>query len=427
LSFNELGVSLAIVRWPGDPKRIAATVATISTVSSLIFTLAAFAAAPAFTALMGAPEATSVVQVLTFNVFIGGLVATPAALLQRNFNEKARTGIDQVNVWIGAVLSAGLALAGMGAMSLAIGRLAGAAVSGALFVLYSPLPFRFGWNREHVPALLRFGWPLAGTSIVLFLVGYADQIIGGHVLGATTLGFYALAFNLASWPLGLVSQPLRRVAPAAFSSLQADPERMKQTMNSLVGLVAVATLPAFLALAGAARPVVVFVYGHEWLPAAAALSWLVVAAACRVFQELIYDYLVVLGRTAAIFRIQITSLTILIPTLLAGAHIGGLAGIAMAQAGVAVIVTLPLYLRQLRQADLKLRGLFQSALAGLAVGLACGFASWAFSRMSIPGLGAIALAGGCAILASGLLLWFRRKELVRLRSIGDFTEVEAAS
>ena len=33
LSFNELGVSLAIVRWPGDPEKIAPTVSTISIAS----------------------------------------------------------------------------------------------------------------------------------------------------------------------------------------------------------------------------------------------------------------------------------------------------------------------------------------------------------------------------------------------------------
>ncbi len=35
LSFSELGVSLAIVRWPGDPKEIAATVNTISLAASV--------------------------------------------------------------------------------------------------------------------------------------------------------------------------------------------------------------------------------------------------------------------------------------------------------------------------------------------------------------------------------------------------------
>ena len=45
----------------------------------------------------------------------------------------------------------------------------------------------------------------------------------GATLGATSLGYFVLAFNLASWPLNMFSQPLRSVAPAVFSRLQGDP------------------------------------------------------------------------------------------------------------------------------------------------------------------------------------------------------------
>src|SRR6478609_7789082 len=61
LSFNELGVSLAIVRWQGDPKEIAATVTTISVVSSVLLTTAGYFAAPSFASAMGDPSATEVV------------------------------------------------------------------------------------------------------------------------------------------------------------------------------------------------------------------------------------------------------------------------------------------------------------------------------------------------------------------------------
>ena len=64
LSFSELGVSLAIVRWPGSPREIAPTVATISMLSSIVFCVVSVAAAPWFCEVMGAPDATSVVRVL---------------------------------------------------------------------------------------------------------------------------------------------------------------------------------------------------------------------------------------------------------------------------------------------------------------------------------------------------------------------------
>src|SRR5262249_53330556 len=47
LSLNELGVSLAVVRWPGSVDRIAPTVATLSLASSAALYAGCYVAAPA--------------------------------------------------------------------------------------------------------------------------------------------------------------------------------------------------------------------------------------------------------------------------------------------------------------------------------------------------------------------------------------------
>lgn len=418
LSFNELGVSLAIVRWPTDPAQIAPTVNTISIASSAVICILGWIGAPTFTAVMGNPEATAVVRILILSVLINGAVASPAALLQRNFHERARMGIDQVNVWVGAIVSLGLALTGMGAMALAIGRLLGAILSGFLFIKASPLPYRFGWSKEHALPLMRFGLPLAGTSIIVFAVGYTDQLVAGAILGATVLGFYVLAFNLSSWPVSIVSQPLRRVAPAAFASVQGDRTRMQQSIIILFGVVGTATIPAFFAIAGASRPLVRIVYGEVWLPAAAALSWLVIAALCKIFNELIYDYIVVLGRTGVVFLIQCCSLAVLIPALLIGAHLGALAGVAMAQALVSALVIMPLYLWQLRRTGIQIGAILRKLLGPLAAGLGVGGFAWFVSAIIPNPWISLPLSGAVAILMISVLLYSKRRDLKFLKSIG---------
>ena len=91
LSFNELGVSLAIVRWPGDPRTIAPTVTTIAVTFSVLLATVGFFAAPAFATAMGDPGATSVVRVMMIGSRSSdGLVSTPAALLQREFQRGRR-------------------------------------------------------------------------------------------------------------------------------------------------------------------------------------------------------------------------------------------------------------------------------------------------------------------------------------------------
>ena len=304
---------------------------------------------------MGDPGATDVVRILILSVFVNGVVASPAALLQRDFREKERLGIDQANVWIGAVLSVVLALAGMGAMALAVGRLAGSLVSGAMFLAASPLPYRFGLDRSLLGPLLRFGLPLAGTSVIFFAVGYADQLTAGAVLGSTVLAFYVLAFNLSNWPVSILAQPLRRVAPAAFSALQGDRPRMNAAMEAIVVVLASATLPIILFVAGIAVPLVEFVYGEAWVAAAAAISWLVIAACCRVFCDLAYDYLVVLGKSGTVFTVQAGSLLVWCPRWWPGLPGEGWVELAAAQAAVTGCVVLPLYLWKLRAHGLALR------------------------------------------------------------------------
>src|SRR6204780_3163664 len=211
LSFNDLGVSLAIVRWEGEPAEIAPTVATLSLTSSLIIYAGCFLGAPAFASAMGAPAATGVIRVLALNVIVDGVAATPASLMQRYFSQDRKAIADQVNSWLGVAVSLGLAWQGFGAMSLAIGRMSGAVASGILFVAFSPEPVRFGFDKSKARALCRFGLPLAGSSIVVFAVTNVDQLVVGHMLGTTALGYYALAVNLATWPVAMFSLPTRAV------------------------------------------------------------------------------------------------------------------------------------------------------------------------------------------------------------------------
>ena len=422
LSFNELGVSLAIVRWPGNPKEIAGTVTSISVLSSTVIFIGAYVLAPHFAAAMGDPEATGVVRVIASCVVINGAVATPAALMQRDFLQGRRMIIDQVNVWLGAVVSVTLVFLGMGAMSLAIGRVLASLVAAVLFIKYSPLPFTFVWNRGKVQPLLAFGLPLAGSSILVFAVGYADQIIAGKLLGAMALGFYVLAFNLSSWPASIFSQPLRSVAPPVFAKLQHDPPAMRAAMLTLVGVVAAAVVPIIAVMAGAATPLVIFVYGSVWAPAAAALTWLAVLAAFRIMFELVYDYLVVLGISGTIFRVQILWLIVLVPALLAGATWGGLAGLAAAPVAVAALVILPIYLKMLVNRGFKVTDFLAKLWLPAVAALPVAAGSYAAAVTLDSALLAVLLATACGTAAMAALIFARRRDIAAIRSWGRLQE-----
>jgi O-antigen/teichoic acid export membrane protein len=417
LSFNELGVSLAIVRWQGDPTEIAPTVATISIVTSVLIYIGCFFGAPSFSAAMGAPEATNVIRVLAINVVIDGVVSTPVAMMQRYFRQDKKMIADQANSWLGAAVSIILALIGFGAMSLAIGRLTGALVSGVLFVVLSPQPLRLGFNRGHARALLRFGLPLAGASIIVFAITDADQLIVGHFLGATLLGYYALAINLSNWPLNMFSVPVRSVAPALFSRLQHDRRAMRVGFVSGAALLASVAFPICMILSGAAGPLIHFVYGPRWALAAHILVWLGMLTALRVLFEFVYDYFVVLARSRVVFTVQLVWLIVLIPALVVGAKLGGTAGVAMAEVAVAALLVLPWYLFELSRVGIPMSLLSRNMWFPLIGALGVGLLALRVGELIHNSFAALVVIGLVALTTVGMLLNYMKPQLTMLRPV----------
>ncbi|GGO17235.1 hypothetical protein GCM10010116_34860 [Microbispora rosea subsp. aerata] len=419
LSVNELGVSLAIVRWPDDPRTIAPTVTTLSVCFSVVLCGAFMLAAPLFAEAMGNPAATGPVRVLALSVVTNGVVATSAATMQRHFMQGRKMIADQVDNWVGALVSLTLALLGWGAMSLAVGRVCGSLAGGALLIRFAPGTPRFGFDPAVARRLIGFGVPLAGASLLTFAVGYADQIVVGHVLGPTALGFYVLAVNLSGWPVALFSQPVRAVAPAAFARLQRDRAALHRSFVAVAALLVGLTLPVCLLLGGAAPAVVRFVYGDEWEPAAVALAGLAVLAGLRIFFELVYDYLVVLERSRAVLAVQALWLVVLVPVMWLLVRADGLRGAAVALVAVAALVVLPGYLRQLGRTGVRVgvlaRGVWTGVLGALAVG---GLAVLA-TRAIASDFAALVVAGAFALLVVGLYGHRRRAVLKEVREVRE--------
>lgn len=414
-NFNDLGVSLAIVRWPGEPREIAPTVATISVVTSVLLYIGCYFGAPMYAAAMGAPAATSVVRALSLVIVIDGFATAPIGLLQRYFRQDKRTVADQANIWLGTLVTVVLALARFGPMSLALGKIAGCLAAAILLIRFSPQPLRFGFNRREARALLRFGLPLAGSGVTMFALANVDQLVVGRLLGVTALGFFVLATNLSNWPAAAFSEPISQVAPSALARLQHDRPAMRGSFEIMVALVSAVTLPVCLVEAGSAAPLVRIVYGARWLPAYQPLIWLAMLTALQIFFQLTFDYLAILGRSRMIFTLQMAWVIVLVPALVAGARLHGVGGVALAELAVAVIVPLPWYLVGVRRAGIRGRALVSRLglpLAGAAV------AGAAASRISavVPGaLVALCYSALVGVAVIGLLMLRMRHVISGLR------------
>ncbi|MGH9182064.1 MAG: oligosaccharide flippase family protein, partial [Acidimicrobiales bacterium] len=211
---NDLGLVIALIRWQEDLRDAARTAMTIATVSSGVIYLACFALAPAFADALGAPHVVGVLRVLALTVLIDGLVSVPHGLLVRSFRQDALAKIQFISSPANFGTAVALGALGAGPWSLAMGNVAGNCVAAVAFWWYSPMRPGFGYQSATARKLLSFGIPMAGTSVVEYVLLNADYVIVGLILGPVEAGFYLLAYNVSNWVVAALTDAVRPVALA---------------------------------------------------------------------------------------------------------------------------------------------------------------------------------------------------------------------
>jgi PST family polysaccharide transporter len=370
VSVNDMGVVLGIVRWEGDLDDATPTGFTLSMVSSSLLFLVALVAAGPIAGLMGNPTAAGLTRLLSVVVLIDGLVAVPLGGLVRTFRQDVLAKAEIASIPISVVVSIGLAWAGAGAWSLAIGRIIGALVSAGLFLMASEIKVRFGWDRDVSRQLLMFGLPLAGTTLVEELLLNLDYFILGAVLGAEMLGLYVIAYNLATWPISIMREGIRRVSIAGFSRLTDDRQRLDTQFARSVGYLVTGALPLCLGLSILGQPVIRLLYGSEYVLAATALVVLAYLGLSRLFLGLSFDLLIALGRSRTTLYLQLAWLAVLAPALyVATTRTDSLRGPAVAHIVVSFLVVVPAYLFALHRQGIHIGRMARTLVRPLAAGV----------------------------------------------------------
>ncbi|MET0447776.1 MAG: oligosaccharide flippase family protein [Aeromicrobium sp.] len=374
ITLSELGLAADLVRH-GDIDRRGPTIATLSLVSSSLLTVAVLLAAPGIAAFFATPDATPVIQVMALTLVLAGVGVVPFSRLQRQLRQKELFQIELVAFVLSTGLSIGLAMAGTGAMSIAIGRLvAQVAVVVLEFVMTRTRP-TLGWDRSIALSGLRFGLPLSLAGLLSLGLLNLDNVVVGHLGSATVLGLYVIAFNLSAWPSAVVGTAIRAVAMPAFAEHAQDDGGRDGTgvLARSCGLTWGIAVPMSVGLGVLAHPVVSILYGSPWAAAAAALVWLAPFGALRILTDVWVAYLTARGHSFMLLLCQAAWFAALLPAMAWAVHHRGLEGAGLAHVAIACCVVVPAFLVALRAAGVRctevLRALVVPTVAALPMTL----------------------------------------------------------
>jgi PST family polysaccharide transporter len=359
-----------------DIETMAPTLVTVSMVTNAILASAMALFARSVAGALGSVDAAGPVRVMALALLLEGLFAVPWGQLTRDFKQDKLFLANAISFVASTVVLLLLAKSGGGAMAFAWSRVVAQLVLGCVMVVFVPKIYTPGMARGALSLLFRFGVPLAGANLVNYILLNADYVFIGHLTGAVALGVYVLAFNVASWPAGLLSGVINTVSMPAFSRVKHDPDLLKNAMGNALRAVSLIVMPMCSLMIALAQPLVLTLYGAKWAASAQVLSILSLYGAISIICVLFANMLTSLGKAKFILIVQLLWLATLLPAMALGVHRNGIVGAAFAHIVIIGPLVLPSYIIALKKATgVHLTTLAKAILPSLLAATVAAFAA----------------------------------------------------
>jgi O-antigen/teichoic acid export membrane protein len=310
-TFSQTGFQQALIQKKEDIKSYLDAAWTVLIVRGFILFAILYLVAPYIAVFFNVPEAKPIIQVIGFSVLLQAFTNIGVIYFQKEleFNKEflyqfAGTLADFI-VAVSAVLIIG------NVWALVFGLLAGNAAR--CFVSYLIHPYRPHLSSDlgKVKELFGFGKWIMGSSILVFLLTQGDDIFVGKLLGATALGFYQLAYKISNMPATEISHLIAIVTFPAYSKLQDNLLKLKETYLKILQLTAFLSIPIAGLIFILAIDFTTIFLGEKWIPMVPAMQVLALYGALRAIGATTGVVFMAVGKPKIRTKIQFFQLILL--------------------------------------------------------------------------------------------------------------------
>ncbi len=290
-SFTQTGINAALIQRAGTIRPYLDTAWTIQVLRGLGLALALASAAPLGARFFGNPEATQVIRAIALVTLLRGFANPGVIHLRKEMNFRREVTWRLSGLVAGLLVAIPVAFKYRSVWALVASVVfAQAAETLASYWIEAYRPrLRLDWAQMR--ELLQFGRWFFVSNVVSFVGLYVDSLSVGKILGATALGFYQMAQQLALVPAAQLGTHLQGVIFPAFSKLQT-PQSLKRAFLQTLTLVCALVVPLAWFLSIFAEELVRVVLGSKWGPISPLLrilAWAAIATAVtRVTTSLLH-------------------------------------------------------------------------------------------------------------------------------------------
>lgn len=337
-TFTQIGFEGALIQKNASIDRFLDTAWLIAVLRGLVIGALLFAAAPLVAQFFDSPQSAPVLKVLAVVPVLSGITNIGIVFFKKELNFNKIFTYQVSEVIANVLVSISLAYVLRNVWALAYGILAGRIVS--VIVSYFMHPYRpdLNFDLQKARNLFSFGKWLLGAQIIKYFINRGDNVFVGRFLGATALGFYAMAYNISNLSVRETTGVISQVMFPAYSKIQSDKEKLRTAYLKVLQVTAFFSIP----LAG-----LIFCFSNDFTRLVLGEKWLPIVPIIRVFafQGLITSisastgpFFQAVGKPKIVTQLTAIRLTIIACSIYPLTKTLGMQGTALAVLGSAVLV-----------------------------------------------------------------------------------------
>jgi teichuronic acid exporter len=398
---TEFSIGGALVQRDDADEEYLSTTFWFSLVAGLAGYAISFNASDLIASFFATPALAPVIRFLGLTFIAAMLATVPRALIERGLRFEKKAMADAAGNLTNGAVAISCAYAGLGVWSLVYAAVAKGTVSLIVLAISARWVPRLMWNQKKLNTLFRFGIPVTLSKFLSYFYYNVDTLIVGKFLGDKILGFYSMAFLLATMPVEKVANIVNQVNFPVFARLQGDVKETQRHFLDTTTWLAMVVFPLVAGLAITADVAIPAIIGAKWAPSVPLLQCLAILGLFRALAVVIQPMLMGRGNATASFQTSALSAAAVAVGCLVGVR-WGVQGVAWAWAVVyppvfAYMLFVALKELQLSFADY-VRGLRPVFLAA-AVMVACvAGVRYATGWTGILGLASMVLVGAASYL-----------------------------
>ena len=200
----------------------------------------------------------------------------------------------------------------------------------AIYFLQKDGLLGFAWRPKYVREILAFGVPLIPHTVGFFLLSSVDRLVINSELGLANVGIYMVAVQLAS-AMGLVFDAINNAyVPWLFERLKRNQHAEKVQIVRWTYMYSIGLLVLVILAFWLGPPLLIFIAGKKYSPAADVIGWLVLGQAFNGMYLMVTNYIFYSKRTGLLSLSTITAGLINVALLFFLISFMGLKGAAIA-------------------------------------------------------------------------------------------------